>query len=107
MVRELKKWKCFFCEGEIVEGQLFTFISRGAVHWECFMSLVEDKLGVDNRHLILLELDKYLHEGIVKMKELEYRARDEETRQLLREMRKLLEGQSARVTKMVAERLGL
>jgi len=70
-----RSWKCYLCGTDIVEGQRFTFTSRGPIHWECFR--VEVAKAFNNRIPedveFLLELIDYFNEGIVKIKEGEYR----------------------------------
>ena len=70
-----RSWKCYLCGTDIVEGQRFTFTSRGPIHWECFR--VEVAKAFNNRIPedveFLLELIDYFNEGMVKIKEGEYR----------------------------------
>jgi hypothetical protein len=71
-MRQLKRWKCAVCGEEIIEGQLFTFYSKGSVHWECLERELAAKLYKDVDTAALLRLDRFLHEGIVLAKQLEY-----------------------------------
>lgn len=97
-MRQLKKWTCVHCGGEIVEGQLFTFYKRGPAHWECFEKELSDRLYRDVELAALLKLDHYLHEGIVLAKQLEYLLEREEVRNKVVEIRKQLEQLAARLT---------
>ncbi|WP_291999487.1 DUF2175 domain-containing protein [Caldivirga sp.] len=95
-----RTWKCYFCGSEIVEGQRFTFTSRGPIHWGCFR--VEVANAFNNRIPedieVLLELVDYLNEGIVKIKEGEYRVNGD-LQQSLINRRKMLEAEAAKLMK--------
>jgi len=69
-----RSWKCYFCGTDIVERQRFTFTSRG-LYWECLR--VEVAKAFNNRIPedveFLLKLIDYFNEGMVKIKEGEYR----------------------------------
>jgi len=43
----LKKWTCFVCNEDVIEGQKFTFLSGKAVHLHCLERYVVDKLAGD------------------------------------------------------------
>jgi hypothetical protein len=102
-MRQLKRWKCVACGEEIIEGQLFTFYSKGSVHWECLERELAAKLYKDVDTAALLRLDRFLHEGIVLAKQLEYLAQNEETKKMIEEVRKQLEVLAAKLTKEVTK----
>ena len=102
-MRQLKRWKCAVCGEEIIEGQLFTFYSKGPVHWECLERELAAKLYKDVDAAALLRLDRFLHEGIVLAKQLEYLAQNEETKKMIEEVRKQLEVLAAKLTKEVTK----
>ncbi|MFN3804972.1 MAG: DUF2175 domain-containing protein [Pyrobaculum sp.] len=97
-MRQFKKWTCVNCGGEIIEGQLFTFYSRGPAHWECFEKELSGRLYKDVELAALLRLDHYLHGGIVLAKQLEHLVEREEVRNKIVEIRKQLEAMAARLT---------
>jgi hypothetical protein len=98
-----RSWKCYLCGTDIVEGQRFTFTSRGPIHWECFR--VEVAKAFNNRIPedveFLLELIDYFNEGIVKIKEGEYRVNGD-LQGLLVERRRILEAEVAKLMKEVS-----
>jgi hypothetical protein len=100
-MRQLKRWKCAVCGEEIIEGQLFTFYAKGSVHWECLERELAAKLYKDVDTAALLRLDRFLHEGIVLAKQLEYMAQSEEARKKIEEVRKQLEVLAAKLTKEI------
>ncbi|ACB39750.1 DUF2175 domain-containing protein [Pyrobaculum neutrophilum] len=99
-----KRWRCAICGDEIVEGQLFTFYSKGAVHWECWEREISPKVYRDVDLAAILRLDHYLHVGIVLSKELEHLAQGEEARRKITEVRKQLEALAAKLTAEVASK---
>ena len=100
-----KSWTCYYCGQTIVEGQKLTFTKRGPVHWECFRVEVSEKFGgrIPEDVEVLMELVDLLNEGIVKLKELGYRAWSSEVRQAVEARRKVLEGEAARAMSELVE----
>jgi len=41
----LKKWSCFVCGEDVIEGQKFTFLDNRAVHLHCLEKYTVDKLS--------------------------------------------------------------
>jgi len=61
----LKKWSCFVCGEDVIEGQKFTFLRDKAVHLHCLESHLVDKLSGD--------ADK-LHKALVLIRALDISA---------------------------------
>jgi hypothetical protein len=104
-MRQLKRWKCAACGEEIIEGQLFTFYSKGPVHWECLEKEMAATVYKDVDLAALLRLDHYLHEGIVLAKQLEYLAQSGEVRKRIEEIRRQLEVLAAKLTNEVTAKI--
>jgi hypothetical protein len=104
-MRQLKRWKCAACGEEIIEGQLFTFYSKGPVHWECLEREMATRVYKDVDLAALLRLDHYLHEGIVLAKQLEYLAQSGEVRKRIEEIRRQLEVLAAKLTNEVTAKI--
>lgn len=104
-MRQLKRWKCAACGEEIIEGQLFTFYSKGPVHWECLEKEMATMVYKDVDLAALLRLDHYLHEGIVLAKQLEYLAQSGEVRKRIEEIRRQLEVLAAKLTNEVTAKI--
>ena len=104
-MRQLKRWKCAACGEEIIEGQLFTFYSKGPVHWECLEKEMANTVYKDVDLAALLRLDHYLHEGIVLAKQLEYLAQSGEVRKRIEEIRRQLEVLAAKLTNEVTAKI--
>jgi len=99
-----KRWKCVGCGDDIIEGQLFTFYSKGPVHWECLEKELAQRLYKDVDLAALLRLDHYIHEGIVLAKELEHLAQSEAAKSRIAEVRKQLEALAARLTNEITSK---
>jgi Uncharacterized protein conserved in archaea len=104
-MRQLKRWKCAVCGEEIIEGQLFTFYSKGPVHWECLEREMVAKVYKDVDLAALLRLDHYLHEGIVLAKQLEYMTQSEEVKKRIEEIRRQLEVLAAKLTNEITAKI--
>lgn len=102
----MKKWVCYVCGKDIVEGQLFTFTNKGPVHQACLQRAIAPKLYQSATDAALFELLSLANEGIVKIKSLEELIADEEAKRLAAEFRKSLEGFAARLTNKLVERIG-
>ncbi|MEL9990864.1 MAG: DUF2175 domain-containing protein [Thermoproteus sp.] len=102
----MKRWTCYICGKDVVEGQLFTFTSKGAVHMSCLHKSWAPKLYKNNTDAALFELVSFANEGIVRVKNLEELIEDEEVKKLALEFRKSLEGFAARLTNKLVERIG-
>ena len=104
-MRQLKRWKCAACGEEIIEGQLFTFFSKGPIHWECLEREMVAKVYKDVDLAALLRLDHYLHEGIVLAKQLEYMTQSEEVKKRIEEIRRQLEVLAAKLTNEITAKI--
>ncbi|MFP3199698.1 MAG: DUF2175 domain-containing protein [Thermoproteus sp.] len=102
----MKRWTCYVCGRDVVEGQIFTFTSKGAVHLSCLHRSMAPRLYRNNTDAALFELMTFANEGIVKVKNVEDMVEDEEVRKLVLEFRKSLEGFAARLTNKLVERTG-
>jgi hypothetical protein len=104
-MRQLKRWKCTACGEEVIEGQLFTFYSKGPIHWECLEKEMATTVYKDVDLAALLRMDHYLHEGIVLAKQLEYLAQSGEVRKRIEEIRRQLEVLAAKLTNEVTAKI--
>ncbi len=104
-MRQLKRWKCAVCGEETIEGQLFTFYSKGPVHWECLEKEMAARVYKDVDLAALIRLDHYLHEGIVLAKQLEYMTQSEEVRKRIEEIRRQLEVLAAKLTNEITAKI--
>lgn len=101
-----RKWVCYVCGREVVEGQLFTFTGKGPVHLACLHKTLAARLYRNNTDAALWELVTLANEGIVRVKSLEELLEDEEAKKLALELRKSLEGFAAKLTNKLVERIG-
>lgn len=94
-----KSWRCYRCGGDVVEGMKFTFTRQGAVHWECFRGELSARFNgrIPEDVEVILELIDYLNEGIVRIKEYEYRVSDEAVKQSLNTRGRLFTGEVAKL----------
>ncbi|MCE4603363.1 MAG: DUF2175 domain-containing protein [Aeropyrum sp.] len=92
MIKKMrKKWSCYICGGEVIEGQRFTFLpEKGAVHVEC---LNKEFMKVDPSPEIiaLLDANEALLYTIVRLKEAGRIAESEEAKSLLDNARREVE----------------
>ncbi|ABW01133.1 DUF2175 domain-containing protein [Caldivirga maquilingensis] len=95
----MAEWKCMVCGGNVVDGQLFTFIKGGPIHWSCLVKAINDKFNgkVPSDVLAILTINRHIHEGIVLAKESEQVISDDSVKQVISSRRKLLEGEAAKL----------
>ncbi len=101
-----RKWQCYICGDEVVEGQRFTVTGKGFVHLEClYRSVAEKKLTRD----IVAYMDalEVLNYAITRIKEAEMLSETPEAKASLQEARRKLEAEAARITKQLVEAAGL
>lgn len=109
----MAEWKCIVCNGSVVDGQLFTFIKGGPIHWSCLVKVINDKFNgrVPSDVLAVLTINRHIHEGIVVAKESEQMTSDESIRQAISSRRKLLEGEAAKLNvdmlKLIESKYGI
>jgi hypothetical protein len=81
-----------------MEGQLFTFVKGGPIHWSCMVGKIKERLGnnlpVDV--VALLDLNRHIHEGILVAKDAEAIS-SEDARAIITARRKALEGEAAKM----------
>lgn len=98
-----KKWTCFLCGGEVVEGQRFTFIpGKGAVHVECLNESLSDK---GNEAVALADANEVLLYAIVRLKEAARIAGAGEVASAIEEVRREVEKLAGRLAQLMAGKL--
>lgn len=102
----MKKWVCYVCGKDVVEGQIFTFTNKGPVHLSCLHKSMAPRLYKSGTDAALFDLMAFANEGIVRVKNVEDLIEDEEVKKLVHEFRKSLEGFAARLTNKLVERVG-
>ena len=92
------QWKCITCGKPVVEGQLFTFVKGGPIHWGCMVNKIKEKMGgsVPADVMAMLEVNRHIHEGILVAKDAEAIS-GEEVRSIVMARRKALEGEAAKM----------
>ena len=101
-----RKWKCYICGDEVVEGQRFTVTSKGFVHLECLYRRIAEK-GLDNDTVAYMDALEVLNYAITRFKEAELVATGSEARAALQETRRILEAEAAKITKRLVEAAGV
>lgn len=101
-----RKWRCYICGDEVVEGQRFTVTSKGFVHLECLYSKIAEK-GLSNDAVAYMDALEVLNYAITRFKEAELVASSAEVKAALQETRRLLEAEAAKVTKRLVEATGV
>lgn len=101
-----RKWRCYICGDEVVEGQRFTVTSKGFVHLECLYSKIAEK-GLSNDVVAYMDALEVLNYAITRFKEAELVASSAEVKAALQETRRLLEAEAAKVTKRLVEATGV
>lgn len=97
----MRRWVCIFCQGEVVEGQRFTFLpGRGAVHVECLESRIISKRG-DPDTVAILEANEALLYALVRLKQAERIARD--ARSEVEALRREVEGLAGKLARRLGE----
>jgi hypothetical protein len=94
------KWNCYVCTKEITYNELFTFTSKGAVHFRCFRDeALKDR---DATKEILLEMLEKELEMITNYKKYINNA-SEKAKELLEANEKDAEKHAALLTKLIDE----
>ncbi|MEM3833675.1 MAG: DUF2175 family protein [Thermoprotei archaeon] len=104
---ERKSWICFVCNSNVFEGQRIAFTKYGPAHWECWVSWIDKKLNyvAHNDVFLLMESEDFINVSIIKLKEYEQRAKDENVKKRLHELRKTLEIEGAKIEKLLEEKI--
>ncbi len=97
-----KEFRCVLCSKDI-RNELFTFYSKGAVHFICFKDKASDK---DDIRALLDMLEKEL-KLIVDYKSYIKVVKDDTIKKILLDNEKDVERHAALLTKFIAERKGL
>lgn len=95
------QWRCAICTDQILYSELFTFYSKGAVHYRCFRNEALKK-GSKSIEILLEMLEKEL-KMIVDYKRYMNEV-DEEAKQLMSDNEKDAEKHAALLTKMIDKR---
>ena len=92
------QWKCISCSKPVTEGQLFTFVKGGPIHWSCMVGKIKEKLGgnLPADVVALLDLNRHIHEGILVAKDAEAIS-SEDAKAIIMARRKTLEGEAAKM----------
>lgn len=90
-----------------MEGQVFTFVRKGPVHWECLERELAGQAYRDADLAALLQFDRVVHEAIVAAKFAEYVAQGEEARRQIAEARRQLEALAAKLTAYIAGKVNV
>ncbi|MFB6471110.1 MAG: DUF2175 family protein [Vulcanisaeta sp. AZ3] len=77
---------------------MFTFTNKGPVHVSCLRKVLAPKLYMNNTGAAIFELMTFANEGIIKVKNVRELIDDEDTRKLINDFRKTLEGFAAKLT---------
>jgi hypothetical protein len=95
-----KTWKCGLCGETVIEGQRFLFIRDiGFAHFECVVEKLTRNLENVNRDLTaLLDANEVITYSIIRLKDAEAKASDQEIKNLLIGVRKELEKYSAQLS---------
>ncbi len=101
-----RKWTCYICGDDVVEGQRFTVTSKGFVHLECLYRRIAEK-GLSNDIVAYMDALEVLNYAITRFKEAELIAASAEVRAALQETRRVLEAEAAKVTKRLVEAAGV
>ncbi|MCS6767172.1 MAG: DUF2175 family protein [Candidatus Nitrosocaldus sp.] len=98
------KWSCAICSKQIAWSELFTFYSKGAVHFTCFRDSVMGKDGSDEAKALVDALEHELR-MIVAYKGYMPMVKSDEARRLLEENEKDAEKHAALLTKLIDRRV--
>jgi hypothetical protein len=96
------QWSCAICSQQIRRDELFTFYSKGAVHFTCFK---DEVLKKDKSMEGLLDMLEKELKMIVDYKKYINNTSNEEAKRLLEENEKDAEKHAALLTKLIAKTL--
>ncbi len=97
-----KEFKCILCS-KVITNELFTFYSKGAVHFKCFKEKAD---GNEDIRTLLDMLEKEL-KLIVDYKSCMKIVNDDTIKKILLDNEKDAERHAALLTKFIAEKQGL
>ncbi|MEO9364929.1 MULTISPECIES: DUF2175 family protein [Candidatus Nitrosocaldus] len=94
------RWSCAICSRQIAWSELFTFYSKGAVHFTCFK---ETTISKDKSDEVKVLLDALEHElkMIVAYKGYITMVKNDDAKRLLEENEKDAEKHAALLTKLI------
>ncbi|MEM0030236.1 MAG: DUF2175 family protein [Candidatus Nitrosocaldus sp.] len=94
------KWSCAICSRQILWSEMFTFYSKGAVHFTCFKDAVITKDKSDEAKALVDALESELkmivtYKGYISM------VKSDDAKKLLEENEKDAEKHAALLTKLI------
>ena len=104
----LMKWDCFVCGDKVIEGQKFTFVSKGPVHLHCLEKTLTEKYKGDSKLLVIQQLIRALDassSGIVAYKQLKLVAANDELKKFFEKLQVEEEKLSTLITKEIEKYL--
>lgn len=102
-----RKWTCGLCNGDVVEGQRFTFIAGiGAVHVECLNKQALSRVKGDPSDIVaLLDVNEVLLYAIVRFKEAEAIALSDEVKSVITDTRREIEKLAGRIAVVIGRKI--
>ncbi len=102
-----KKWSCFYCGQDILEGQRFTFLpGKGGVHLECLNKyVVIDKKAIDSDVIGLLDVNESLLYTIIRLKEAEKIITSKEILGEIESIRKEVEKHAGKIVSLLSTKI--
>ncbi len=97
------QWSCSICSKQILWSELFTFYSKGAVHFTCFKASVISKNSSEEANTLLDALEDEL-KMIVAYKKYMSKVSGEDAERLLQDNEKDAEKHAALLTKLIDRR---
>ncbi|MEM4284862.1 MAG: DUF2175 family protein [Candidatus Nitrosocaldus sp.] len=94
------RWSCAICSRQIAWSELFTFYSKGAVHFTCFKDAAISKANNDEAKALLDALENEL-KMIVAYKGYITMVKNDDAKRLLEENEKDAEKHAALLTKLI------
>gem|GEM_PF-254411 len=94
------QWNCSICSKQILWSELFTFYSKGAVHFTCFKQMVISKNNNEEANALLYALEDEL-KMIVAYKKYMSKVINEDAKKLMQENEKDAEKHAALLTKLI------
>ncbi len=98
------KWSCAVCSRQILWSEIFTFYSKGAVHFTCFKDAVISKDNSDEAKALVDALENEL-KMIVTYKGYISTVKSEDAKRLLEENEKDAERHAALLTKLIDRKI--
>ncbi len=96
----MRKWKCVYCGGDVIEGQRFFWIPsrKGYAHIECVYERLLSQAGEEVRDIVaLMDANEVLSYAIVRLKEAARIAVSEGVREEITRVRREIERLAAQL----------